>query len=240
MSQASPASSPFEFVASVESFYAALMQGRSADMALGGALLYAGALEGSSRALVAAASVAGAASLAAAPEIAAQRMAVREGAADFLVTSLDEALRILKNEIRKHAAVSVCVAQSPSSLQAEMQERGVAPDLVAQDVAVFADVPRVAPLPLSASQVQLQWRAASMPALWMPRLDEMARATLPADDAHAERWLRLAPRYCGRAAAQVRVLRCSPPVAQEFTARVQAAVASGHIGVPVEIHMQEN
>ena len=36
---------------------------------------------------------------------------MRDGVIDFLVTSLDEALRILKNEMRKRTAVAVCVVQ---------------------------------------------------------------------------------------------------------------------------------
>jgi hypothetical protein len=50
--------------------------------------------------------------------------------ADFLVTSLDEALRILKNEIRKREAVAVCVAAAPRPWRCEMLERGVLPDLL--------------------------------------------------------------------------------------------------------------
>ena len=51
-----------------------------------------------------------------------------------MVTSLDEGLRILKNEIRKRETVAVCVALSPDTLQREMQERGVLPDLLRTDL----------------------------------------------------------------------------------------------------------
>ena len=73
--------------------------------------------------------VAGCATLAATAEPAAQKQAIRDGVVDFLVTSLDEALRILKNEIRKRATVAVCVG-APSTVEREMIERGVLPDLV--------------------------------------------------------------------------------------------------------------
>jgi hypothetical protein len=53
----------------------------------------------------------------------------------------------------------------------------------------------------------------------------------------ARRWLRLAPRYLGRLAQGVRVLCCEPESAKEFAARVQAAVKSGEIGVPVYVNL---
>ncbi len=46
------------------------------------------------------------------------------------MTSLDEALRILKNEIRKRETVAVCVAAAPETVEREMLERGVLPDLL--------------------------------------------------------------------------------------------------------------
>ena len=124
---------PFDalnFALAVERFYTALVATANADTAaqdplanselepgLGGKLLYAGLLDEVGRNLVVAANIAGAATLAASPDPAAQKQAVRDGVVDFLVTSLDEALRILKNEIRKHETVAVCVAAAPDDLQ---------------------------------------------------------------------------------------------------------------------------
>ena len=54
---------------------------------------------------------AGAATLTASASAEAGKQAMREGVVDFLVTTLDEALRILKNEVRKHETVAVCVAR---------------------------------------------------------------------------------------------------------------------------------
>src|ERR1700722_14241743 len=84
---------------------------------LGGNLLYA-------------ANIAGSASLAASAEPAILREAMRDGVIDFLVNSLEEALRILKNEIRKRQTVSVGVSIEPHPLVAQMTERGVLPDLL--------------------------------------------------------------------------------------------------------------
>lgn len=230
------APSPLDFVRQVERYYAALMADAAAEHALGGCLLYAGALDASARALLAASNIAGAASLASAPDAEAQRDAVRAGIADFLVTSLDEVLRILKNEIRKHTTVSVCVSVAAAELEREMRERGVAPDLVAVGAAeLFAGTRAIALLPVHEPQVRLEWQVASAPALWMPKLDELARACVPAEDAAAHRWLRLAPRYCGRAAAGMRAVRCSRAVAGDFSERVRAAAESGALAVTVEV-----
>ena len=52
-----------------------------------------------------------------------------------MVNTLDEALRVLKNEIRKHKPLSVSLTASPEVLVAEMGERGVRPDVVVVDFA---------------------------------------------------------------------------------------------------------
>jgi urocanate hydratase len=97
---------------------------------LGGKLLYAGELNSQGRNLLYAANIAGAASLATSADPAVQRQAIRDGVIDFLVTSLEEALRILKNEIRKHQPVSVGISADPHWLAAQMLDRGVLPDLL--------------------------------------------------------------------------------------------------------------
>src|SRR6202021_1354622 len=109
----------------VDRFYASLIRhAPSAEAGLGGRLLYVGELNTHSRLLMAAANIAGAASLAATADPAAGKQATRDGIADFLVTDLDEAHRILKNQIRKREPVAVCVASSPESIEEEMLERG--------------------------------------------------------------------------------------------------------------------
>jgi urocanate hydratase len=63
------------------------------------------------------------------PEIC--RAAMRSGACDFIVNSVDEALRILKNEIRKRKPVSVALSMDESPALHELLERGVQPELFA-------------------------------------------------------------------------------------------------------------
>ena len=131
----SAAPSALDFVIEVERLYASLLATQESDSAvepgLGGKLLYAGELDASARAFLVAGNIAGAASLAATANASVQRQAIHDGVADFLVNSLDEALRILKNEIRKHETVAVCIAAAPLAIENEMRERGVVPDLLA-------------------------------------------------------------------------------------------------------------
>lgn len=244
------------FVFQVERMYHCLVSavgpagGQSAEPTLGGKLLYAGELDGEGRALISAASIAGAASLAVARDRAAQRQAIRDGVADFLVTSLDEALRILKNEIRKRATVAVCVGlvheASASEFAGEMLERGVLPDLMARAAAEGPEGARFVEqgarlvecghVPDS-DDALLAWRVSSAPALWLPRLDELAAVCLQPKDGASRRWLRLSPRYLGRAAQNLRLLRCSERQAARCLENVRTRVESGEIGVEVEMRL---
>ena len=133
-----PSPTVLDFVAQVAQAYANLIAGSELpirESGLGGSLLYAGEIDDAGRALVVAANIAGAATLVATADRAAQKQAIRDGVVDFLVTSLDEALRILKNQLRKRETVSVCVAHGRQpAMESEMNERGVEPDLLRRDV----------------------------------------------------------------------------------------------------------
>jgi urocanate hydratase len=207
---------------------------------LGGNLLYAGELDSQGSAMVVAGNVAGCATLAATADLAAQRQSIRDGAVDFVVTSLDEALRILKNEIRKKAAVAVCVGLAPSEVEREMLERGVLPDLV------FAGLPdkhRNAPqfgfdsheIQLTRpdrSRAYLEWRVAGPSVRWMAKLDAIALEYLRYD-AWAHRWIRLSPRYFGRNTQGQRGLYCDPESAGQIVKGFGTAVQGGAIGTEV-------
>jgi len=240
----------------VERFYASLIRhAPSAEAGLGGRLLYVGDLasepDENGRALMVAANVAGAASLAATADPIAQKQSIRDGVADFLVTTLDEALRILKNEVRKREPVAVCVAAPPAAIEQEMLERGVVPDFV-RDSGVggtsnsaldFGGDPlHIAPLALRQNESLLSWNVEEAPAQWLPRLDAIAIDYLASGESPsaqiARRWLRLAPRYLGRLARNVRLLRCSTPAAQAIAERMRAGIASGEIPVPARIQTE--
>ena len=224
------------FAFQVERFYASLIsagnivKGPGQEPSLGGRLLYSGELDAEARALLVAANIAGAASLAATADAAAGKQAIRDGVVDFLVTSLDEALRILKNEIRKRETVAVCVAAASEAVEGEMLRRGVAPDLAR---------PRAVVAPPE-SQALLTWSVASAPAIWLPKLDAVAADCLQSDEVAARRWLRVAPRYLGRLAQGVRVLRCGESSAASFLKRVREEVERGRLGVAVELSLSRN
>ena len=192
--------------AAVSQHYAALGAAMAfdPDAGLGGKLVFAGDLMQSPY-LLRATNIAGAASLAASADAAAGRAAMRDGVIDFLVTSLDEALRILKNEIRKRQPVSVSVAVEPQEIIRHMLDRGVLPDLLPgilhENVQAFLDHGALR-LAEEAPEPYLFWTVASDFSRWMPRLNACVRdavATVP----WQSRWLRLAPRYLGRSAQRV-------------------------------------
>lgn len=233
----------FEFISHVGRAYAKLIQSAPADQeSLGGKLFYAGELDEEGRALVVAANIAGAATLLAAADRTAQKQAVRDGVTDFLVNSLDEALRILKNQLRKREAVAVCVGLSPEAVESEMRERGVAPDLLRADLSVASYHP--ARLLQEAEQIEcdpgkmpalVTWRVDSATAQWMPKLDEIAIECLDANDWQARRWVRVAPRYLGRLAKGLRSLSCNREAAACFIECVRQRVERGEIAVAVEV-----
>lgn len=242
-------SSAFSFSLRVYGFYAELMQdataaGPSEEPSMGGKLSYAGELDEPGRALVVAGNVSGCASLAATADAAAQKRAIRDGVVDFLVTSLDEALRILKNEIRKRETVAVCVGAAPEVVEHEMRERGVLPDLVRpQEATVFpgdggshdeAELGSGEPDRMRMPAL-VRWSAGAAPALWLPKLDAIVLDCLGADAWAQRRWVRGAPRYLGRLANGVRLLRADREFGAKFIERVRERTERGEIGVPVEI-----
>ncbi|HEV2619014.1 MAG TPA: hypothetical protein VGU23_03650, partial [Acidobacteriaceae bacterium] len=77
----------------------------------------------------AAVSIAGGATLAIDADAAAMKAAMRAGYLDFVVNSLDEALRALKNEVRKRRPLGVGLIADVDATLAAMVERGVEPDL---------------------------------------------------------------------------------------------------------------
>lgn len=209
---------------------------------LGGKLFYAGELDEEGRALLVASNIAGSTSLCASSDTNLPKQAIRDGVVDFLVTSLDEALRILKNEIRKHETVAVCVSMPPDRLECEMLERGVMPDLLrpsedsaAHDLAHRRHLARQSGQGPMAGTTLVVWDVAASPARWLPKLDEIAQGCLSPNAGPARRWLRLAPRYLGRMAKGIRLLVLDREFAARFVEQVRVRVEDGEIQAPVEI-----
>jgi hypothetical protein len=201
---------------------------------LGGRLVFAGDLQGNGRDLLFAANVAGAASLAASADPLVQRQAVRDGVVDFLVTSLEEALRILKNEVRKRQAVSVGVGIDPGKLAAAMLDRGVLPDLLlpawksplseAQVERFEADGARSIVSGASLQQQFVTWAVDRDFVRWLPRLDACLHSVIPGSDLVRQRWLRLAPRYLGRMVQRQHGMTLTLAEADVFRKRAAALI----------------
>lgn len=94
-----------------------------------GRLVFACGEDVSATGLPSAVSLAGGTTLALDPDAASVKRVFRTGGVDFVVNTLDEALRVLKNEIRKHRPLSVGLVAELHTTLAEMVERGVLPDL---------------------------------------------------------------------------------------------------------------
>jgi Urocanase Rossmann-like domain len=94
-----------------------------------GDLILSCGLSGSGADLALAANIAGAACLSIDRSTEACRAAMRSGAVDFVVNTVDEALRVLKNEIRKHQPISVALEGDSATNLRELLDRGVLPQL---------------------------------------------------------------------------------------------------------------
>jgi Urocanase Rossmann-like domain len=193
---------------------------------LGGKLLFAGEPDADGRRLLRAANIAGAASLAASADAPALRHAMREGALDFVVTDLDEALRILKNEIRKKRPVAVGVSLAPAVIAREMVERGVQPDLLAAQFAPGVEIDafrsngartvETRPIPQGS-----EFHFIPLAPEWAQRaaeLDALLPGCFAEDDLLNRRWVQMAPKYLPAQARRLRAVVCDAEAAR----RVQA------------------
>lgn len=97
----------------------------------GGSLLVGLGLNDAGRALALASLTAGAASIFPEDDAVYVRAAQREGCCTFTVSSLDEALRIVKNEVRQRHAITVALRGNPAAWLHDMVERGVQPQAFA-------------------------------------------------------------------------------------------------------------
>jgi len=222
-------------MAAVHRLYLAFSASLDPDSGLGGSLLFAGQLDPEGRRLVRAANIAGAASLAGAADPTVARESIREGVVDFLVTSLDEALRILKNEIRKRQTVAVGVTQTPLELLMQMRERGVLPDLLPPASWPVSAEPEIEGFLAQGAQ---QMEAApqppgktlltfAIPEAWAGRqaqFDAFLLEALPVGEHANRRWLRLSPRYLGPRARRLRSLECDADAASELLERITQAI----------------
>lgn len=123
------------FASSPENLQHLALQSFTAISALkpawGGSVVLSLGLDPQGTALSVASNVAGAVSLAIDNDPVRISEVVRNGAVDFVVNTLDEAIRAMKNEVRKQSPLSVALNMNPDSALQEIIGRGLAPSLFA-------------------------------------------------------------------------------------------------------------
>jgi urocanate hydratase len=248
-------------VARVRGHYALLCGAAVAQFGAGslaGRLLLIDGLADEGDALLIAASIAGGASLALETETEAVRHCVRNGIVDFAVTALAEALRILKNEVRKQQPIAVLLEREPADVLAEMVDRGAQPDMLrwpapepalkiyidklrergAQPLRSPAEMP-AAPAdsdPESCdSPAEVCWRAGNGGSAVLRQLDLLAGQIVPAKDLERQNWIARAPRYLSRALRLERRVAMNERERSAFMAAVEERAQQGALAAPVEI-----
>lgn len=185
------------------------------------------------------------------------KAALRNGACDFMVNTLDESLRVLKNELRKKKVLSVGLLGEAAAMLPAMVERGVQPDLVAESGASDTETARLyqpalltlvergavsvdthaAPSPHPAGFIEVLWTAASLTDLL--RMDALALRQLPVDDSLRRRWLQQAPSYFHRQRPLQRVLAMHPEEVTRLAEVFKNAISAGEIQPSATLHWQK-
>ncbi len=190
----------------------------------------------------AAVSIAGGATLAIESDAAAVKAAMRLGELDFVVNTLDEALRTLKNEVRQHRPLSVGLIADVDAVLSEMVERGVLPDLlmigpnqsaqpILQKSSIRAleaegmplrlmvdpnyELPGKPVMNLSGKKCHEVYRPASN-AVDLKAVDQRLLAILPPDDMVRRRWVQWVPQYVRDARAGGRWIWLTEEERQQF------------------------
>jgi urocanate hydratase len=161
-------------------------------------------------------SIAGGATLAVDSDANSLKSAMRSGELDFVVNTLDEALRALKNEIRQRHPLSVGLIADVDATLDELVERGVQPDLLliaanqsAEPILANVSIRKLEATGMSLQPItgdltgpsiaaQEQRRHVYLPAsnaADLRALDDRILAILSPGDLVRRRWLQRLPKY---------------------------------------------
>ncbi len=150
----------------------------AADKHLGGSLegklIVSGGMGGMGGAQPLAATMAGASFLGIDVDPERIKKRLKTGYCDFMVNTLDEALRILKNAVRKKEAVSVGLVGNCADVIPELAERGVVPDLLTDQTSAHDPLNGYVPSGMSLEQA-VALRKSDPKAYLDQSLDSMAR-----------------------------------------------------------------
>jgi urocanate hydratase len=149
---------------------------------LSGKLIVSGGMGGMSGAQPLAATMTGACFLGIEVDPERIKKRLKSGYCDFMVNSLDEALRILKNSLRKKEAVSVGLVGNCADVIPELAERGVVPDILTDQTSAHDPLNGYVPNGMT-FEAALELRARDPKAYEARSLESMAK--------HVEGMLRL-------------------------------------------------
>jgi urocanate hydratase len=149
---------------------------------LAGKLIVSGGMGGMGGAQPLAATMTGAAFLGIDVDADRIKKRLKTGYCDFMVTSLDEALRILKNAVRKKENVSVGLVGNCADVIPELAERGVVPDILTDQTSAHDPLNGYVPAGMSLAGA-FELRKSDPKSYEEKSLDSMAR--------HVEGMLRL-------------------------------------------------
>src|SRR6201984_3423596 len=149
---------------------------------LSGKLIVSGGMGGMGGAQPLAATMTGAAFLGIDVDPERIKKRLKTGYCDFMVTTLDEALRILKNAVRKNENVSVGLIGNCADVIPDLAERGVVPDILTDQTSAHDPLNGYVPNGMTFEQA-LELRQSDPQAYQEKSLDAMAR--------HVEGMLRL-------------------------------------------------
>jgi urocanate hydratase len=163
-----------------ETFMSAAEQHFSGD--LSGKLIVSGGMGGMGGAQPLAATMTGAAFLGIDVDPERIKKRLKSGYCDFMVNSLDEALRILKNAVRKKENISVGLVGNCADVIPELAERGVVPDILTDQTSAHDPLNGYVPNGMT-FEAALELRARDPKAYEAKSLEAMAK--------HVEGMLRL-------------------------------------------------
>jgi urocanate hydratase len=149
---------------------------------LAGKLVVSGGMGGMGGAQPLAATMAGACFLGIDVDAERIKKRLKTGYCDFMVNNLDEALRILKNAVRKKEAISVGLLGNCADVIPELAERGVLPDILTDQTSAHDPLNGYVPNGMSLEQA-LELRKSDPKAYLEKSMNAMAR--------HVEGMLRL-------------------------------------------------
>ncbi len=206
---------------------------------LGGKLLLRSAFDPDGVATLVAASIAGAASLCVEADAGRLRNGLRSGLCDFVVGHLDEALRILKNELRRSLPVSVGLTTEAEPTIAAMIERGLQPDITSgltetqsQTFLVRGAISLPETYEPDPETSLIEWAAAADSAQSITRIARIVSGSLDSgrvDTPARKRWLDRSPRYLGRAFGLRQCLRMTTAECAAILPLVESEIPSAAI-----------